>query len=50
LVMYGSGYPHWSTSAPDDVAAGLAAEQQEKVLWRNASDLYGLTVSEGSTL
>ena len=40
--MYGSSYPHWSTSQPDDVVAGLNAVQREKVLWRNASDLYGI--------
>jgi uncharacterized protein len=42
LLMYGSGYPHWSTTAPESVAAGLSSEQREKVLWRNASDLYGV--------
>ena len=46
LLMYGSSYPHWSTSSADEVAAGLNDEQREKVLWRNASDLYGVT--EGS--
>jgi uncharacterized protein len=48
LLMYGSSYPHWSTSRPDDVAAGLNATQREKVLWRNASDLYGVAATEGS--
>jgi predicted TIM-barrel fold metal-dependent hydrolase len=43
LLMYGSSYPHWSTSTPEDVVVGLNAEQREKVLWRNASELYGLT-------
>jgi len=42
LLMYGSGYPHWSTSEPDLTAAGLGDEQRDKVLWRNASELYGL--------
>ena len=47
--MYGSGYPHWSTSSPDDAVAGLSGEQREKVLWRNASDLYGVAAEvEGS--
>jgi predicted TIM-barrel fold metal-dependent hydrolase len=50
LVMYGSSYPHWSTSGPDDVVDGLDPEQREKVLWRNASELYRLRVSEGSGL
>jgi predicted TIM-barrel fold metal-dependent hydrolase len=49
LLMYGSSYPHWSTSTPDEVAAGLSDEQREKVLWRNASELYELAMEvEGS--
>jgi FAD binding domain/Amidohydrolase len=49
LLMYGSSYPHWSTSKPDDVVAGLNDVQREKVLWRNASDLYGVAAAtEGS--
>jgi predicted TIM-barrel fold metal-dependent hydrolase len=44
LLMYGSSYPHWSTSAADVIAAGLDADQRDKVLWQNASELYGLTV------
>jgi predicted TIM-barrel fold metal-dependent hydrolase len=42
LLMYGSSYPHWSTTAPDTVGEGLDAAQRDKVLWRNASELYGL--------
>jgi hypothetical protein len=26
---------------PDDVVAGMDAEHAERVLWRNAADLYG---------
>ncbi len=49
LLMFGSGYPHWSTSDPDTAVAGLSGEQREKVLWRNASDTYGVTAKvEGS--
>jgi predicted TIM-barrel fold metal-dependent hydrolase len=49
LLMYGSSYPHWSTSTADDVVAGLGDAQREKVLWRNASDLYGVAAAtEGS--
>ena len=43
LLMYGSGYPHWSTCAPGEAAAGLDSAQRDKVLWRNANELYGLT-------
>ncbi|OBK28155.1 amidohydrolase [Mycobacterium asiaticum] len=50
LVMYGSSYPHWSTTSAAVIADGLSAQQQRKVLWQNASELYGLTVSEGSAL
>jgi uncharacterized protein len=51
LLMYGSGYPHWSTLAPDVAAAGLDIAQRDKVLWRNASELYGLTAPiEGHVL
>jgi uncharacterized protein len=51
LLMYGSSYPHWSTTSPDDVAAGLDDLQREKVLWRNASELYNLTsLHEGSAV
>jgi uncharacterized protein len=40
--MYGSSYPHWSTASPEDAAAGLDTDQRDRVLWRNASELYGL--------
>jgi predicted TIM-barrel fold metal-dependent hydrolase len=46
LLMYGSGYPHWSTSAPDGVAAGLDGSQRDKLLWQNATELYGLPTKE----
>jgi predicted TIM-barrel fold metal-dependent hydrolase len=42
LVMYGSAYPHWSTAPPGAIAEGLNATQRDKVMWRNASELYGL--------
>jgi uncharacterized protein len=49
LLMYGSSYPHWSTSMPASVSDGLNRAQREKVLWRNASDLYRVALEgEGS--
>jgi predicted TIM-barrel fold metal-dependent hydrolase len=48
LLMYGSGYPHWSASTPDAAVAGLSSEQRQNVLWRNASDVYGIAAVEGS--
>jgi predicted TIM-barrel fold metal-dependent hydrolase len=51
LLMYGSNYPHWSTSTPAAVTAGLNDVQREKVLWRNAAELYAITADlEGSRL
>jgi predicted TIM-barrel fold metal-dependent hydrolase len=51
LLMYGSSYPHWSASSPDAVAVGLNSLQKEKVMWRNASELYGLASPvEGSVV
>jgi predicted TIM-barrel fold metal-dependent hydrolase len=47
--MYGSGYPHWSTTSPTDAVDGLDPEQREKLLWRNAAGFYSLThLMEGS--
>ncbi|OBB03382.1 amidohydrolase [Mycobacteriaceae bacterium 1482268.1] len=49
LVMYGSGYPHWSTTSPVEAVAGLDSEQCSKVLWRNAARFYGRApLKEGS--
>jgi predicted TIM-barrel fold metal-dependent hydrolase len=48
LLMYGSSYPHWSTTGPDTAVAGLNSAQREKVLWRNASELFGVSEVEGS--
>jgi uncharacterized protein len=50
LLMYGSGYPHWSTTDPDAAVAGLNSAQREKVLWRNASGLYGVAAQVGGIL
>jgi predicted TIM-barrel fold metal-dependent hydrolase len=49
LVMYGSSYPHWSTTSPRDIATGLDIEQRQKVLWRNATELYSLTLQTGGS-
>ncbi|MDT7759775.1 MAG: uncharacterized protein QOH27_5673 [Mycobacterium sp.] len=42
LVMYGSGYPHWSTTSPRDAVEGLDSEQRAKLLWRNAGAFYNI--------
>ena len=49
LLMYGSNYPNWSATGPQDVVTGLDDEQRRKVLWHNASSLYDFpSVTEGS--
>jgi predicted TIM-barrel fold metal-dependent hydrolase len=42
LLLYGSNYPHWSTLDPSAAAVGLSESQREKVLWRNAAELFGI--------
>lgn len=43
LLMFASHYPHWSLASPADLPAGLDGDDREGILWRNASDLYGLS-------
>jgi predicted TIM-barrel fold metal-dependent hydrolase len=42
MFMYGSSYPHWHVSTPDQLPPGLTDEQRQKILWKNASELYKL--------
>ncbi|SHM64657.1 amidohydrolase family protein [Cryptosporangium aurantiacum] len=48
-VLYGSSYPHWQHSTVDSLPSALSAEQRDRILWRNAADLYGISVPEGVT-
>ncbi|QZH60136.1 amidohydrolase [Mycolicibacterium farcinogenes] len=41
MVMFGSSYPHWQLNQPD-IPSAFSAEQRDKLLWRNAAQLYGL--------
>jgi predicted TIM-barrel fold metal-dependent hydrolase len=41
MVMFGSSYPHFHMSAPK-VPAAFSTEQRDKLLWRNAAELYGI--------
>jgi uncharacterized protein len=43
LVMFASHYPHWSLSAPDDLPSGLSDADRERILWKNASQVYALS-------
>lgn len=40
LLIYGSGYPQWSAMTPDELLPALSHEDRERILWRNAYDLY----------
>lgn len=43
MVMYGSSYPHFTLNEAKAPAA-FTAEQRDKLLWRNAAELYGITI------
>ena len=42
MVMYGSSYPHWTLCETSALSSELTDEQREKILWRNADELYDL--------
>lgn len=44
MVMFGSSYPDWQLNSPSLLSPGLTPEQREKVLWRNAAELYGIDI------
>ncbi|MEZ0052345.1 putative TIM-barrel fold metal-dependent hydrolase [Mycobacterium sp. MAA66] len=43
MTMFGSSYPHWNLTELT-VPSAFSAEQREKFCWRNAADLYGITL------
>lgn len=49
MVVFGSSYPDWQFVSPSDLPRHWTAEQREKVLWRNAADLYGLQAAVSAT-
>lgn len=44
MLMFGSSYPHWHHYDAASLPMAWTAEQREKVLWRNAAELYGIGV------
>ena len=42
LIMFGSSYPHWNMVEVSDLSRDLTDEQRQKILWKNADQLYGL--------
>ncbi|WP_102349025.1 amidohydrolase family protein [Bacillus sp. Marseille-P3661] len=41
IAMYSSDYPHWDFDNPNMVFAPFPKDMKEKLLWKNANDLYG---------
>lgn len=42
MLMFGSSYPDWQHATVERLPSGWTDEQRDKVLWRNAMDLYKL--------
>ncbi|HEX4090537.1 MAG TPA: amidohydrolase family protein [Trebonia sp.] len=46
MLMFGSSYPNWQLNDPATLARALTGEQRDRVLWRNAADLYGIEINQ----
>ncbi|HEY3880560.1 MAG TPA: amidohydrolase family protein [Trebonia sp.] len=44
MLMFGSSYPGWQLSDARAVAGSLSQEQRDRLLWRNAAELYGIEI------
>jgi uncharacterized protein len=44
MVMFGSSYPHWQLSEPPALPRSLSPEQRDRLLWRNAAELYSIEI------
>jgi uncharacterized protein len=44
MVMFGSSYPHWQLHEPAALARSLSPEQRDRLLWRNAAELYSIEI------
>lgn len=42
MTMFGSSYPHWNMHEASALSKDLTDQQRQKILWRNADQLYGL--------
>jgi predicted TIM-barrel fold metal-dependent hydrolase len=50
MVMFSSDYPHWDFDNPKMALPPLPKELKERILWRNAAQLYRLPVDEEATV
>jgi predicted TIM-barrel fold metal-dependent hydrolase len=46
MLMFGSSYPNWQLNDPATLAKALSNEQRDRILWRNAAELYGIEVNQ----
>jgi uncharacterized protein len=44
MLMFGSSYPHWQLNEATALAGSLSPHQRDRVLWRNAAELYGIEI------
>ncbi len=44
MIMFGSSYPSWQLNDPGAVASSLSPDQRDRLLWRNAAELYGIEI------
>lgn len=44
MLMFGSSYPHWQLNDATAIAGSFSAAQRDRVLWRNAAELYGIEI------
>ena len=45
VLLFASDYPHWDADSLAQTRGRLPEAWRERVLWRNASELYGLEVA-----
>jgi predicted TIM-barrel fold metal-dependent hydrolase len=44
MLMFGSSYPNWQLNDATAIAGSFSEEQRDRVLWRNAAELYGIEI------
>jgi predicted TIM-barrel fold metal-dependent hydrolase len=44
MLMFGSSYPNWQLNDATAIAGLFSEEQRDRVLWRNAAELYGIEI------
>ena len=42
MILFSSDYPHWDFDNPRMALLAVPADWKERILWRNAAELYGL--------